>query len=90
MAATTRSTWSPMAWRETDYETTDLEKVIQDLLTSRVPRSHRVVVFNTAERWSEDVSEEIAQELRRRQGRYRPVRNPRKCHRRDAPAGALG
>jgi hypothetical protein len=26
----------------------------------------RVVAFNTAERWSEDVSEDVAQEIRRR------------------------
>ena len=46
------------AWREADYETTDLETVIQDLLTGQFA--------NTAERWSEDVSEDVANELRRR------------------------
>ena len=50
------------AWVETDYETTDLETVIQDLLTGQYTNPIRVIAFNTAERWSEDV----ARELRRR------------------------
>jgi hypothetical protein len=54
------------AWREADYETTDLETVIQDLLTGQYTNPIRVVAFNTAERWSEDVSADVAQELRRR------------------------
>jgi len=54
------------AWPEADYETTDLETVIQDLLTGQYSNPVRVVAFNTAERWSEDVSEDVARELRRR------------------------
>jgi hypothetical protein len=54
------------AWREADYETTDLETVIQDLLTGQYSRPIRVIAFSTVERWSEDVSEDVAQELRRR------------------------
>jgi hypothetical protein len=54
------------AWREADYEATDLETVIQDLLTGQYSNPFRVVAFNTAERWSEDVSEDVARELRRR------------------------
>ena len=50
------------AWREADYETTDLETVIQDLLTGQYANPIRVVAFNTAERWSEDVSEDVANE----------------------------
>lgn len=53
-------------WRETDYETTDLETVITDLLTGQCQNPIRVIAFNTAERWSQDVSEDIAHELRRR------------------------
>ncbi|MBR1187284.1 hypothetical protein [Bradyrhizobium sp. AUGA SZCCT0160] len=63
------------AWRETDYETTDLETVIQDLLTGQYRSPIRIVAFNTAERWSEDVSADVAHELRRRcdlQGRDIP------------------
>jgi hypothetical protein len=54
------------AWREADYEATDLETVIQDMLTGQYSNPIRVVAFNTAERWSEDVSEDVARELRRR------------------------
>jgi hypothetical protein len=54
------------AWREADYETTDFETVIQDLLTGQCSKPIRVVAFNTAERWSEDVSEDVACELLRR------------------------
>jgi hypothetical protein len=43
------------AWPEAGYEATDLETVIQDLLTGQYSNPIRVVAFNTAERWSEDV-----------------------------------
>jgi hypothetical protein len=51
------------AWREADYEATDLETVIQDLLTGQYSSPFRVIAFNTSERWSEDVSEDVAREL---------------------------
>ena len=54
------------AWAESAYETTDLETVIQDLLSGQYTNPIRVIAFNTAERWSEDVSEDVALELRRR------------------------
>ena len=63
------------AWRETDAETTDLETVIADLLDGQYHKSVRVVAFNTAEKWSQDVSADIAHELRHRcdlQGRDVP------------------
>ena len=53
-------------WREADAETTDLKTVITDLLTGQYKDPARVVAFNTAERWSQDVSEDVAHELRRR------------------------
>ena len=62
-------------WREADYEDTDLETVIQDLLSGQYNNPMRVVAFNTAEHWSQDVSTDVAQELRRRcdlQGRDIP------------------
>jgi hypothetical protein len=40
------------AWREADYEQTDLETVIQDLLSGQYNNPIRVVAFNTEERWS--------------------------------------
>ena len=54
------------AWREADIEATDLETVILDLLEGQYRNPVRVVAFNTAEKWSQDVSADIAHELRRR------------------------
>ena len=54
------------AWREADLETADLETVIQGLLAGEYSNPIRVVGFNTAERWSEDVSEDVAREIQRR------------------------
>jgi hypothetical protein len=54
------------AWREADYEATDLETVIEDLLSGQYKNPIRVVAFNTEERWSEDISEDVAHEIRRR------------------------
>jgi hypothetical protein len=53
-------------WRETDAETTDLETVILDLLEGQYKSPVRVIAFNTAEKWSQDVSADVAHELRRR------------------------
>ena len=44
----------------------NLETTIQDLLTGQYRNPICVIPFNTAERWSEDVSEDVAHELRRR------------------------
>ena len=54
------------AWREAALETADLESVIQALLAGEYRRPIRVIAFNTAERWSEDVSEDVAGEIQRR------------------------
>jgi hypothetical protein len=54
------------AYRETDVERADLETVIMDLLEGEYKDPVRVVGFNTFEGWSQDVSADIAQELRRR------------------------
>jgi hypothetical protein len=53
-------------YRETDLETADLETVILDLLEGQYKNPVRVVAFNTVEDWSQDVSTDVAQELRRR------------------------
>jgi len=53
-------------WREADVEATDLETVIQDLLDGRYSNPVRIIGFNPAEGWCQDVSEDIAQELRKR------------------------
>jgi hypothetical protein len=53
-------------WRETDIEATNLETAIIDLLDGQYNNPVRVIGFNTAEKWSQDVSADVAQELRRR------------------------
>ena len=54
------------AWRETDAEQTDRETIITDLVDGQYSKPVRVVAFNTAEGWSRDVSEDIADEIARR------------------------
>jgi hypothetical protein len=53
-------------WREADVEKTDLETVVQDLLTGQYTNPIRVISFNIAEGWSQDVSADVAHELRQR------------------------
>jgi hypothetical protein len=57
---------SGRAWRETDAERTDLESVIDDLMSGQYKDPVAVAAFNLAERWAGDVSEDIAAELQRR------------------------
>jgi hypothetical protein len=47
-------------WIEADYEGTDLETVIEDLMSGQYNNPIRVIAFNTTERRSEDVSEDVA------------------------------
>ena len=54
------------AWPETRAEATELEKIIQDLLDGQYTDPVRIVGFNTAEGWSVDVSEDVAEEIRER------------------------
>ena len=54
------------SWRETNVKDTNLEAVITDLLEGQYNRPVRVVDFNTAEGWARDVSEDVADEIRRR------------------------
>ena len=51
------------AWAETDEERTDRETVMRDLLEGQSSDPVRVVAFNTAEGWSRDVSEDIANKV---------------------------
>jgi hypothetical protein len=55
--------WHVQVWRETEVEDTDLETLIEDLLDGQYSNPVRIVAFNTAEGWSRDVSEEVAQML---------------------------
>jgi hypothetical protein len=61
------------AWRETDEEATTRETLIRDLMDGQYSHPVRIVVFNTGEGWSRDVTKDIADELRRRAGEYDEV-----------------
>ena len=69
--STSRSIWSSTTfgpdqaapiWRA-DEEKCDRETVIKNMLAGEYKKPIRVVAFNTAEGWSQDVSEEIAWEV---------------------------
>src|SRR5580692_3811154 len=53
-------------FRETDVERSDLETTIADLMAGQFNDPVRVVAFNTAEGWAQDVSKDIALEIRSR------------------------
>jgi len=57
---------SGRVWPEADAEKTDLETVISHLLSGQYKDPLRVIGFSTVEGWSQDVSADVAQELRRR------------------------
>ena len=54
------------AYRETDIERTDLETTIADLISGQFNDPLRVVAFNTAEGWAQDVSKDVAFEIQSR------------------------
>jgi hypothetical protein len=54
------------AFRETDIERTDLETVITDLISGQYKGPVRVVGFNTAERWAQDITRDVALEIQSR------------------------
>lgn len=53
------------AWREADLNATDVETVIKDLMSGQYRRPVKVVAFNAAEKWSEDISADVAREIQR-------------------------
>jgi hypothetical protein len=53
-------------WREAEFETTDYETVILDLLDGQYKNPIGIFCFNPFKGWSRDVSEDFARELRRR------------------------
>ena len=57
---------SGRCYREAETEYADLENTIKDLISGQFNEPIRVISFNTAERWSADVSSDIAEEIQRR------------------------
>jgi hypothetical protein len=56
------------AYYEASEDRSDLETTISDLIEGQYDDPVRVIAFNTDERWSEDVSEDIARKIMRRLG----------------------
>jgi len=54
------------AWRETDEADTDLETVLQGLLTGQYVYPIRIVCFNACEGWSRDATSDVADALAQR------------------------
>lgn len=54
------------AYCEADYERTDRESVISDLISGQYRNPVAVAAFNLGGQWAKDVSKEIAREIRRR------------------------
>jgi hypothetical protein len=57
---------SGSVYRESEFERTDLETIIDDFLTGQFNDPVRVVAFNTMEHWANDVSKDIAQMIQAR------------------------
>jgi len=54
------------AYRETDADRADLEAVIMDMLERQYQNPVSVIGFNVSEAWSQDVSADVALEIRQR------------------------
>ena len=52
-----------LAYVETAADEADRETVIRNFLTGQYSNALRVIAFNTAEGWSQDVSEDIVSEV---------------------------
>jgi len=55
-----------LGWRETNEADTERGALVKDLLDGQYEDPVRIVVFNVAEGWSRDVTEDVADELRER------------------------
>jgi hypothetical protein len=54
------------AWRETDEADTELEGVLQNLLSGQYAYPVRIVSFNPVEGWSRDATSDVADALAQR------------------------
>ncbi|MCK1503150.1 hypothetical protein [Bradyrhizobium sp. 188] len=57
---------SGCAWRETDEQDTDLETVLQGLLSGQYAYPVRIVCFNAIEGWSRDATSDVADAVAQR------------------------
>jgi hypothetical protein len=58
--------WIGCIWHESEAGSANRETLIRALFEGEFSNPIRIVIFNTAEGWSRDVTMEIADELRRR------------------------
>ncbi len=56
------------AYCEASEDRSDMETTISDLIAGQYDNPVRVIAFNTDQRWSDDVSEDIARKIMRRLG----------------------
>src|SRR3954465_8306896 len=54
------------AWRETDEQDTDLETVLQGLLSGQYAYPVRIMCFNAIEGWSRDATSDVADAVAQR------------------------
>ncbi|WP_038944820.1 hypothetical protein [Bradyrhizobium japonicum] len=54
------------AWRETDEAATDLEIILQNLLSGQYAYPVRIITFNPVEGWSRDATSDVADALAQR------------------------
>jgi hypothetical protein len=54
------------AWREVDEQDTDLETVLQHLLSGQYTYPVRIVAFNAVEGWSRDATSDVAHAVAQR------------------------
>jgi hypothetical protein len=53
-------------YREAEFERTDLETIVADLMSGQFNDPVRVIAFNTLEHWARDISAEVATEIQTR------------------------
>ena len=58
------------AWRETDEADTDIETILQNLLSGQYAYPVRIVSFNPVEGWSRDATSDVADALAQRAARH--------------------
>ena len=51
------------AYREIEFERSDFDTVVSDLLSGEFNAPVRVITFNTLEYWTEDISKQVAEEI---------------------------
>ncbi len=51
---------------EAEFERSDVEEIVSDLMAGKFNDPVRIIAFNTLEHWSDDISKEVAEEIQTR------------------------